>query len=238
MWLLLHGTVWFERFWWNYVKSSSLHIWVHSKRNIWVWLWIKNHQNTKVNAYQTKNMHSKSNLKLTRACENVLLHGCLHLLSCNSHAQHHLRGRAAPAPGAPRRCLGFGPWWQHASCPPRARLRCARAGRLTACTATSCTTCPGALSVKRCGGIPTCTATSCTKCPRWNIWNATTPIVVKRSLSGFQQKPGAQVDDHPVGQPEWCWVDELSMDQTWSNPWGEHSRLAKIYGCSSSPNIW
>lgn len=93
MWLLLHGTVWFERFWWNYVKSSSLHIWVHSKRNIWVWLWIKNHQNTKVNAYQTKNMHSKSNLKLTRACENVLLHGCLHLLSCNSHAQHHLRGR-------------------------------------------------------------------------------------------------------------------------------------------------
>ena len=147
-------------------------------------------------------------------------------------------GGATPAPGAPRRCLGFGPWWQHASCPPRARLRCARAGRLTACTATSCTTCPGALSVKRCGGIPTCTATSCTKCPRWNIWNATTPIVVKRSLSGFQQKPGAQVDDHPVGQPEWCWVDELSMDQTWSNPWGEHSRLAKIYGCSSSPNIW
>ena len=41
--LLLHSTVWFERFWWHYVKSSSLHFRVHSKRKVWGWLWSYGH---------------------------------------------------------------------------------------------------------------------------------------------------------------------------------------------------
>ena len=45
------------------------------------------------------------------------------------------------------------------------RCTVSETGGIATCTATSCTTCPGALSVKRSGGITTCTATSCTTCP-------------------------------------------------------------------------